>query len=360
VLYAQRVDQQETRADAGSWSDGELERVERCPACESSDFAVFLTGARTLAQPSTRTWSYDKCTTCGSVFLDPRPTEETIHRAYRGQYYTHAPAEDAWPATRGAGLRERLLKGYVNRRFGYRMQPASSLGSIVVPLLPGARGMGSMHVRGLHAPPDGRRLLDIGCGNGTFLVRMRAAGWSVAGIEPDPDARLHAVAAGLDVREGPSVAEAFGGERFDAITFNHVLEHLHHPGATLQAARQALVPGGSLWAAVPSGSAAGLARYGPHWYALDPPKHIVLFTPRALRAAFARAGLGDISSPPPTLLATQLNYRASRAFARGEIDPGAARFANASDVVAAVAADLGTLARSGHGEELVVRARVPH
>jgi SAM-dependent methyltransferase len=350
------------QAEAGTWSDRDLERLERCPACESTDFAGFLDGAPDPTRPSSsRTWAYDRCNACGSLFLNPRPGEATIHRAYMGSYYTHTdpPSDDQWPATRGAALRERLLKGYVNRRFGYAMQPASNWGSYIVPLLPGARGMGAMHVRDLPAPRSGGRLLDIGCGNGTFLVRMRSAGWSVAGIEPDPDARRHAVGAGLDVRPGPAVDDAFPGERFDAITLNHVLEHLHHPLAVLAGCAQALVPGGTLWVAVPSGAAAGLARYGVHWYALDPPRHIVHFTPGALRAAFARAGLVGAVSPPATLLATQLNYRASRAFENGAEDPVATGFSTASDVVAAVAADVRTLARPARGEELVMRARAP-
>jgi 2-polyprenyl-3-methyl-5-hydroxy-6-metoxy-1,4-benzoquinol methylase len=359
--YAPRVDEQETRAEAGTWADSDLERLVQCPACESSDFAVFLTGARDPTRPSgPRTWCYDRCSACRSLFLNPRPTRQTIHRAYQGSYYTHTdPTADAWPATRGGALRERLLKGDINRRFGYRMQPASAAGPIVVRMLPGGRAMSSMHVRDLPAARDGRRLLDIGCGNGAFLVRMRTAGWSVAGIEPDPEARSHAVSAGLRVREGPSIEEAFPGERFDAITLNHVLEHVHDPLALLGAGAEALVAGGTLWIAVPSGAAAGLARYGANWYALDPPRHLVHFTPSALRAALLRAGLVEAASPAATLLATKLYHRASRAFELGARDPVAAGFSRASDVAAAVLSDVRTILRPGRGEELVMKARAP-
>src|SRR3982751_4975601 len=41
----------------------------------------------------------------------------------------------------------------------------------------------------------GRRLLDIGCGDGTFLLGARGAGWSVVGTEMNP---VGARAAGLD------------------------------------------------------------------------------------------------------------------------------------------------------------------
>ena len=278
-----------------------------------------------------------------------------------GAYYTHTdpPAEDAWPVTRGAAIRERLLKGYINHRYGYGMRPSSALGPLVVPLLPGVRGMGSIHVRDLTAQPTGGRLLDVGCGNGGFLVRMRAAGWSVAGIEPDAQARSHAVGAGLDVREGPSVAEAFPGEQFDAITLNHVLEHLYDPLAVLKACAQAVLPGGTVWVAVPSATGSGLGRFGIYWYQLDPPRHIVLFTVGALRALFVEAGLEHIVTPPPTLLATRWTYRASRAWERREEDPLAAPLASPMDTTAALAADLRTLVQARYGEELVMRARTP-
>jgi SAM-dependent methyltransferase len=45
------------------------------------------------------------------------------------------------------------------------------------------------HVRFLRRAagrPDGRRLLDVGCGDGTFLLAARDEGWQVAGTELDP------------------------------------------------------------------------------------------------------------------------------------------------------------------------------
>jgi 2-polyprenyl-3-methyl-5-hydroxy-6-metoxy-1,4-benzoquinol methylase len=338
-----------------------MERLEHCPACSSPDFHEFLADVPDPMEPRARPWAYSKCRACESLFLNPRPTEVTIHRAYQGNYYTHThpPSENDWPSSRGALVRERLLKGFINRRFGYDLQPSSAIGSFVVPLLPGARGMGSSHVRDLAAPRTHGRLLDVGCGNGGFLVRMRAAGWSVVGIEPDPAARSHAVAAGLDVRPGPGLTEAFPGERFDAITMNHVVEHLHDPLAVLRSCAQALNRGGALWVAVPSGAAEGLDRFGAHWYPLDPPRHLVLFTPKALHEAFTDAGLVDVTSPPPTLLATRWTYGASRAFERGDANPLATRGLSVADGCAAILADVRALARSGKGEELVMRANAP-
>ena len=65
-----------------------------------------------------------------------------------------------------------------------------------------------------------RKLLDVGCGDGSFLLAARAAGWKVAGTELNPQpARLH----GLDVKE--SIADIENITKFDCITMWHTLEH---------------------------------------------------------------------------------------------------------------------------------------
>src|SRR5262249_14623991 len=75
------------------------------------------------------------------------------------------------------------------------------------------------------------RVLDVGCGNGELLTRLKNFGWEVAGMEPDPTAaslaRMHF---GIDVR---GRMEDFEDASFDVITLSHVIEHLPSPLATL-------------------------------------------------------------------------------------------------------------------------------
>ena len=78
----------------------------------------------------------------------------------------------------------------------------------------------------------GKRLLDIGCGEGTFLLAAKAEGWSVAGTEMNPSA---ARAAGLEVHPELSAVRALAP--FDCITLWHSLEHMPDPRATLREAR---------------------------------------------------------------------------------------------------------------------------
>lgn len=280
-------------------------------------------------------------------------------RAYASAYYTHSEpgAVESWPASRGAAVRERLLKGYINSRFGYRFKPAMEAGRAVVPALPGARGMASSYVRHLPAPTEGARVLDVGCGNGEFLLRMRAAGWEVQGLEVDPASRAWAESSGIPVHPGQLTADTFPAASFEAITMNHVIEHLHHPRELLVTCYLLLKPGGILWIAAPNGGAAGLERFGRDWAPLDPPRHTVHFTYDALRRALVEAGFDEVFTTSPTLLATRWTYRMSNSFAVGRVRVLAPIKSAVRDVARSVVADVRTLVQPEGGEELVIVGR---
>ena len=80
----------------------------------------------------------------------------------------------------------------------------------------------------------GGRLLDIGCGVGTFLLVARAKGYSVKGM----DINRHCVeycrnVLSLDVEYGPSENISLS-DRFDIVTLLSVIEHLPSPSKMLK------------------------------------------------------------------------------------------------------------------------------
>jgi len=96
-----------------------------------------------------------------------------------------------------------------------------------------------------HVRPGARRLLDVGSAHGWFLETAREH-FDVLGIEPDAVVGSRAAARGLPVRAGffPDVLEA--SERFDAIVFNDVIEHIPDIRSALDACRQHLNDDGIL------------------------------------------------------------------------------------------------------------------
>ena len=146
-----------------------------------------------------------------------------------------------------------------------------------------------------HPWRDGGRMLDVGCGNGAYLAKMRAYGWAVTGQEVDEAAadtarRLYDV----DVLVAPVARIPDMCEPFDVVTASHVIEHVVDPRAFLRDALACLRPGGRLVILTPNVRALGHRWFGRDWYPLDTPRHLAVYSPKGL-AYLARATPGMTS-----------------------------------------------------------------
>jgi 2-polyprenyl-3-methyl-5-hydroxy-6-metoxy-1,4-benzoquinol methylase len=100
-----------------------------------------------------------------------------------------------------------------------------------------------------HIDIEGKRVLDIGCGGGLFLSKMKKAGADVLGIELS-DTRAHYAKTkhGFDVVKRAiedDYWKTFHG-MFDVVTLWDVIEHVNYPLATLRSAADMLKSGGIL------------------------------------------------------------------------------------------------------------------
>ncbi|GIG57626.1 hypothetical protein Lfu02_19980 [Longispora fulva] len=301
-----------------SWPAGGLESVPHCPICgDSARETVHLELSDRIFFCAPGTWNLYRCTGCATGYLDPRPTEDTISLAY-DSYYTHAAAAkvDVDQLSLARKVRRSLANGYRNHQFGTQDLPANPLGVLSAKLLAKQRATMDTESRHIPKPTPGARLLDIGCGDGNFLEFARRAGWTVVGVDFDEKAVEAARSRGLDIRHG-GVEVLDPAERFDGITLSHVIEHVHDPVALLAACRRMLNPGGWIWLETPNLDALGHQRYGADWRGLEPPRHLVLFTPASLKQALAKAGFVD-AEIQRAALSTGFTFSASEAIARGE------------------------------------------
>ncbi len=138
-------------------------------------------------------------------------------------------------------------------------------------------------------PPRGR-LLDVGCGNAAITRLLQQAGWDVVGIEPDPAVCEVARPKIGDVRVGDIKTAPLDGEQFNAIMFNHTLEHVAHPSQDLARAWELLAPGGTLMIAVPHFGCWERRAFGDKWLMLELPRHRTHFTARGLTELARSAG----------------------------------------------------------------------
>lgn len=301
------------------WPESGLERVEFCPVCGLKRRRIFydqLTDRVFFCAPGT--WSFWECANCGSAFLDPRPTPETIHIAYE-TYFTHSGQWRKPAVTLSLPRRflRSLANGYFNRRFGTSFLPDRPLGQVLIHLLPFIRNTKDYVGRHLPKPWPGARLLDIGCGNGIFLEFAQFAGWQTTGIEMDSKAVAECRKRNLNVKQGG--IELFGTERerFDVITLAHIIEHVHNPLGLLRACHRLLKSGGWLWIETPNIRSEGHRRYGHHWRGLEPPRHLVLFNRTSLYQILMRNGFHRVQDLPWRPTCRRI-FAASDAIARGK------------------------------------------
>ncbi|HEV2471093.1 MAG TPA: class I SAM-dependent methyltransferase, partial [Chthonomonadales bacterium] len=293
------------------------EAVENCPACGAASAKPLHCA---LTDRSFRVvdgqWDLLGCAQCGAAYLNPRLNEATISNAY-ARYYTHEKRQEKLTLRRPQAM---LRNDYLNSEFGYRISPWLPLGRF---LLSGDRKAGAArsirHLSFASTAPRRPRVLDVGCGAGAFLRLIETAGWQAFGIDPDSGALNLARAIGATVSEGTLSSYSHNEERFDAITLNHVIEHLHQPLEALRIARRLLKPGGTIWLATPNLESLGHKRFGSDWVGLDPPRHLILFSPSSLTGLLERAGFTEIGAPQ-RVWAAKWHYAASEAIRLG-LDP---------------------------------------
>lgn len=286
-------------------ADLATEEVPHCLIC-GNEGTLLHEGLRDWVFGAPGIWRMLQCPDCSLAWLSPRLTRLGIGSAY-ATYYTH-DAQETGNVFRSvvpfASVIERTRRRIANwfgevaeriraRRLDYPVSSSStgvSLAGRLAEWIPVLRDSAVLTVAGL-PPGGGRRLLDVGCGSGEFLQRMRTRGWEVVGVEPDPVAASRARSATLDVRDGSLVDAAFQGDDFDAIVLSHVIEHVHDPVALLRECGRVLRPGGVLVVMTPNLESIGHRRFGSDWRGLEPPRHLHLFSSRSLSTCLQRAGL---------------------------------------------------------------------
>ncbi|HHJ12940.1 MAG TPA: bifunctional 2-polyprenyl-6-hydroxyphenol methylase/3-demethylubiquinol 3-O-methyltransferase UbiG [Gammaproteobacteria bacterium] len=105
-----------------------------------------------------------------------------------------------------------------------------------------------------HAPLNGRKVIDVGCGGGLLSEGMASRGADVTGIDmgeaPLTVARLHRHESGLDVHYERTTVEDMAAEHpgaFDTVTCLEMLEHVPDPASVVNACAQLVRPGGDVF-----------------------------------------------------------------------------------------------------------------
>jgi len=272
-----------------SWPEDWFVRQTSCLWCGGETLQPLLANARDwyfAAVPGE--FAVLRCATCRSLVLDRRPDDSHLGAAYAG-YQTRDVPPDAGPKGFAHRALQFIKRAYVTQRYGGPARLSDRVLATVFALLLPARRLDE-DVRHRFLPKTPSRVLDFGCGNGDFLLRARALGHDVVGVDFDEQALAVALKRGLEAALPQDLENQGLVGQFDMITANHVIEHVSDPRELLARFRQWLKPGGRLFIEVPDARARGLALYGPFWRGLEAPRHFSLPSREALTSALQQAG----------------------------------------------------------------------
>jgi SAM-dependent methyltransferase len=227
-----------------------------CEACGAAALLRFMEmqDHRHRAVPGHfATW---RCQACGTIVFWPQPDDATLNAAYVTNY---APFQEKQSLISKIG--EPLAQREATR-LAHIADPAS-------------------------------RLVDVGCGSGIFLARLRRAGWTgeLRGVEPNPSVAA-ATSKRLSIHVDVATAESVELEpnAYGAIVLRHVIEHVREPRVVLRRLLTALAPGGILYLPTPDARALGASIFGGYWPGYDPPRHLYVFSSAGVRAMVAAVG----------------------------------------------------------------------
>lgn len=282
-----------------SFADDQI-RAEPCPDC-------VVCGARGVVIYKDLTdrffgsvghWNVSRCADarCGMLWLDPRPLESDLWKAYQN-YYTHDDGGGAKHVVARPAL-QAIKRAYLATRLQYEVRPVGRrerMLALLAYLDPTRRADTDFPLKYL-PPGDRGRLLDLGCGSGDLLGTMRSFGWRAEGVDVDPAAVETARRKRFKVRRGSLREQKFPDASFDAVVMSHVIEHVHHPLELLSEVRRILKQGRRIVIATPNARSLGHRMLGARWPFLDPPRHLQVFTPRALEALVLAAGFTEVRS----------------------------------------------------------------
>jgi SAM-dependent methyltransferase len=192
------------------------------------------------------------CQKCELVYVNPRPSEEILISGY-------SDAQDPLFAAQNDSRIKTFYK-------------------TLQPILPR-----------LNMSGQGKKVLDVGCAGGAFLVAARQHGFDAYGVEPSRwMAAYGRKTYDVNIQDGILVPGMFPEQSFDMITLWDVLEHLSNPNATLGLIRSLLKPGGVLLVNYPdigSWAARLLGERWPFWLSV----HLLYYTRKTVATQLKRA-----------------------------------------------------------------------
>jgi SAM-dependent methyltransferase len=205
-----------------------------------------------------------RCINCGFMFINPQPSNNTLKKIYNKDYFLLAKSNGG--EEHSSGLKRKTAEAYLDKLFSQNKISKND------------------------------SLLEIGCGNGDFLLSAALRGLKVTGVEFSPFAakiaqdKIKAFGGKVIVGEISSLPNL---KKYDYIIFCDVLEHVRSPRFFLKKVYNLLKDTGSVLCVVPSLDSWSARFLKSDWMEFKL-EHLTYFDSKTLRSLFYQENFFEI------------------------------------------------------------------
>ena len=237
-------------------------KIISCPVCGDSSFESFI---KTKAQmhSSKELFNFDQCSSCHLVFLNPRVSLNNLKNYYTSYYLPYRGAK-AW------GKFHQLVESSQKKLDLKRVK----------------------RIIDYHKLSEKSLILDIGCGNPTFLkacqqkIKCQTMGidFSDEGWKDKADDFKTINLQVAEIKDLSITLEP------DVITMWHYLEHDYTPFENLSSLKSLSKSSTTLIIEIPNFDSSSRKKYGKDWAGWHTPRHISLFSPKNIKLLLKKSG----------------------------------------------------------------------
>jgi ubiquinone/menaquinone biosynthesis C-methylase UbiE len=210
------------------------------------------------------------CNSCTAYFQNPFVSTSEIKDYYPPTYYAHNP-----------------IQSEIKRRSRF-FNPF-----FIWNVLWDRWNKGNSYARFLCKNKSGN-FLDVGCGNGLYLKKMKELNPKMKMFGNDPYSSIphhEFELAGISFKKKRVEEAKYPSNFFDYISLNHVLEHIAEPHVTIKEIYRILKKTGILFLGIPNSKSFSRMIFKKYWIGFDAPRHYISYNKKSLNHLFLMHGM---------------------------------------------------------------------
>tara|TARA_A100000164_G_scaffold365746_1_gene385705 strand:- start:255 stop:1187 length:933 start_codon:yes stop_codon:yes gene_type:complete len=246
-----------------------------CPICKKRNFFQVISNCKENIRLTEKSYNYGKCFDCKIISLCPTPDIQTISNHYQ---FLNKEKEKNMSNKKILALLFKIKDYYQNKKnIKNTLRNILKFGEEDFPYIDKL---------------SGKRILDLGAGNGFFSLFAKEKGFNVISIEQNKSSIKFAKSIGVkmiasDINSKISMQYA---SVVDNVVMNHVFEHILEPYNFLSILRKNISNHTKVVILIPNANSIWRFIFKEKWYGWDPPIHVHLYNKKSLDIIINNAG----------------------------------------------------------------------